>query len=234
MEEERKFKGIWIPREIWLSEELTLQEKVLLVEIDSLEDEEKGCYANNNYFARFFKLSNRRIAQIIASLKEKGYLNISYQYKGKEIELRTIRIMKPPYPEVVKVISVGSEENFQRVGNIFPEGSEKNCRDNNISINNINNNKKKEDIYKYISKKERFIKPTIEEIKTYCIERNNNIDPEMFYDFYESKNWYVGKNKMKDWKASVRTWERSSKQKKGSSGFLETMKEIYDEARNNN
>lgn len=146
MEEERKFKGIWIPREIWLSEELTLQEKVLLVEIDSLEDEEKGCYASNNYFARFFKLSNRRIAQIIASLKEKGYLNISYQYKGKEIESRTIRIMKPPYPNVVKVISVGGEENFRGVSNIFHGGGEKNCQDNNININNINNNNKYYDI----------------------------------------------------------------------------------------
>ena len=57
-------------------------------------------------------------------------------------------------------------------------------------------------------KSHRFIKPTIEEIKIYCDERNNNVNAEQFYDFYESKNWYVGKNKMKDWKACVRTWEK--------------------------
>ena len=56
--------------------------------------------------------------------------------------------------------------------------------------------------------KNRFIKPTIEEIKLYCKERNNGINAEAFYDFYESKNWYVGKNKMKDWKACIRTWEQ--------------------------
>lgn len=56
-----------------------------------------------------------------------------------------------------------------------------------------------------------FRKPTVEEIRGYCLERQNNIDPEEFWDFYESKGWFVGKNKMKDWKASVRTWERSSK-----------------------
>lgn len=51
-------------------------------------------------------------------------------------------------------------------------------------------------------------KPTVDEIKEYCKERNNGIDANTFYDFYESKNWFVGKNKMKDWKACVRTWEK--------------------------
>ena len=54
----------------------------------------------------------------------------------------------------------------------------------------------------------RFVKPTIEEIQEYCNSRNNGINANAFYDFYESKDWYVGKNKMKDWKACVRTWEQ--------------------------
>jgi predicted phage replisome organizer len=62
---------------------------------------------------------------------------------------------------------------------------------------------KKENIKRKI-----FTKPTIEEIQDYCNERNNGINAEAFYDFYESKDWYVGKNKMKDWKACVRTWEK--------------------------
>jgi predicted phage replisome organizer len=53
-----------------------------------------------------------------------------------------------------------------------------------------------------------FKKPTMEEIYNYCKERKNNIDSSAFYDFYESKNWFIGKNKMKDWKAAVRTWEK--------------------------
>ncbi len=56
----------------------------------------------------------------------------------------------------------------------------------------------------------RWKKPSIDEIKEYCKERKNNINAEQFFDFYESKNWYVGKNKMKDWKACVRTWEQRS------------------------
>lgn len=57
----------------------------------------------------------------------------------------------------------------------------------------------------------RFNKPKIQEIVDYCIERNNQVDPEKFFDFYESKGWLVGKNKMKDWKACVRTWEKPNK-----------------------
>ena len=57
----------------------------------------------------------------------------------------------------------------------------------------------------------RFTPPTIEEVRSYCQDRNNNIDPETFINFYESKGWFVGKNKMKDWRAAVRTWERNRK-----------------------
>ena len=54
-----------------------------------------------------------------------------------------------------------------------------------------------------------FIKPTIDEIKTYCSERKNDVDPEKWLSHYESNGWMVGKNKMKDWKAAVRTWEKN-------------------------
>lgn len=53
------------------------------------------------------------------------------------------------------------------------------------------------------------IPPTREQVHEYCRERNNNVDPDRFYDYYESNGWMVGKHKMKDWKAAVRTWERN-------------------------
>lgn len=59
-------------------------------------------------------------------------------------------------------------------------------------------------------KPRKFKPPTLDEVKEYCFERNNNVDAETFIDFYTSKDWYVGKNKMKDWKAAVRTWEKNS------------------------
>ena len=62
-------------------------------------------------------------------------------------------------------------------------------------------------------KRKRFVKPTLSEIEQYCIERNNNVNAEQFFDYYESNGWKVGKNSMKDWKAAVRTWERSEYRK---------------------
>ncbi len=56
-------------------------------------------------------------------------------------------------------------------------------------------------------KRGRFAPPSLSEVTTYCLERKNRVLPEQFVNFYESKNWMVGKNKMKDWKAAVRTWE---------------------------
>lgn len=64
-------------------------------------------------------------------------------------------------------------------------------------------------------KRKRFEKPTVEEVRAYCLERNNNVDAETFVDFYDSKGWFVGKNPMKDWKAAVRTWERSPNRNRG-------------------
>lgn len=75
---------------------------------------------------------------------------------------------------------------------------------NNISINNRENN-----IKNNIGNK-RFVKPTLEEVQAYCNERNNNVDAQRWFDYYSSNGWKVGKNPMKDWKACVRTWERSA------------------------
>ena len=70
----REWKGIWIPKEIWLNEDLTLQEKIFLVEIMSL-DGENGCFASNDYFAKFFKISKTRVSLVIKSLIDKKFLS---------------------------------------------------------------------------------------------------------------------------------------------------------------
>jgi hypothetical protein len=85
----------------------------------------------------------------------------------------------------------------------------------------------KEKIYK--KKSGVFVPPTLEEVKAYCQERNNNVDAETFIDFYESKGWMVGKNKMKDWKAAVRTWERNNGRKNANEGKNRQAKIEYTE-----
>jgi len=67
--------------------------------------------------------------------------------------------------------------------------------------------------------KRKFKPPNLEQVKTYCDERKNTIDPQAFLDFYESKGWLIGKNKMKDWKAAVRTWERNQTKQNENTGI---------------
>jgi hypothetical protein len=63
-----------------------------------------------------------------------------------------------------------------------------------------------------------FRPPTLDEVKAYCLERGNRVDPETFRDFYEAKGWKVGAQPMKDWKAAVRTWEKSENTRGGRGG----------------
>lgn len=87
-------------------------------------------------------------------------------------------------------------------------------RTTNDTINDTTNGQQTDTIKKNKEEKEEkklFIVPKVEEIKKYCNERNNKINPLQFYDYYQSKGWMIGKNKMKDWQAAVRTWEQKNK-----------------------
>lgn len=84
------------------------------------------------------------------------------------------------------------------------------------------------------TKRKRFEKPTLSQITQYCLERNNNVNAEQFYDYYESNGWKVGKNSMKDWKACVRTWERNGydrpiKKKNNKQDTLNDMRDLMNE-----
>ena len=81
---------------------------------------------------------------------------------------------------------------------------------NNLSATNLTSINKNKEI-KIINKL--FTIPTISEVEIYCLERKNNIEAESFINFYDSKGWMVGKNKMKDWRACIRTWEMREKKK---------------------
>ena len=104
----------------------------------------------------------------------------------------------------VLIYRQGSKEILSRYIKLVDKPSLKMCTDNtNININNTNLTDS--------NKKASFKKPTLDEVKNYCILRKNNIEAEAFIDFYESKGWQIGKEIMKSWKACVRTWESREK-----------------------
>lgn len=102
-----------------------------------------------------------------------------------------------------------------------PNGNQMATEDS-IGKDSIGKDIKEKDVAKATSKKKKpksqrnVIPPTVEMVEEYCKKRKNGIDAQAFVDFYASKGWFVGKTKMKDWEASVRTWERNNKVGHGS------------------
>lgn len=178
--------GYGISSNEWVLDNDIKNELRLLLIISSLSANKGFCNATNTYFAEMFNESEETISRKINKLLEKGYLGIEYDKKGSTIIGRSLRL--------TKISTVTVDENI-----------------NGVNLIKINNNKERNIIINNNISKEKKNKPTIEEIKEYCLERHNNINAETFYDFYESKNWMIGKNKMKDWKAAIRTWERNNK-----------------------
>lgn len=85
---ERDFKGVWIPKSIWLDERLSALDKVILTEVDSLDQGERGCYASNKHIAEFCQCSETKVSKAIAKLIEYGYLYVQH-FDGRKRELKS-------------------------------------------------------------------------------------------------------------------------------------------------
>ena len=97
-----------------------------------------------------------------------------------------------------------ASKSYQKVAKVADNDSKNKSESES---KNENRNESESEIKNNPDKTKRFIKPTIKEIKDYCLERKNNVDVNKFFNYYEANGWKVGKNPMKDWQACVRTWE---------------------------
>ena len=184
---ERIVKGIWIPIEIWQNRSLSWNEKILLMEIDSFTAKDRECYISNEYIAELLGVSVSWASKCLSHLLELGLVRV-VKFDGRK-----------RYVESTIQFKADLNESSMQDGIKVPH------TDNNEYIN-INNNS----LYKKGSS--RFQKPTIEEIRQYCLEKGYNVDAEQFFNFYESKGWVVGKAPMKNWRAAVCTWNKREKE----------------------
>ena len=167
-----------IPAEVRYSKNLTPNAKLLYAEITALCNMNGKCTASTDYFSKLYEVSRISIQKWLKILEDNNYIKRVNIYKQGSKQIET---------RVITLVNIPCKEKLT----------------DNINTKVYNNNN-----ITYSNNKVRFKKPTIDEVKNYCVLRKNNIDAEAFIDFYESKNWFVGKNKMKDWKACIRTWER--------------------------
>lgn len=165
-------------------------ELIVYAFINGYSQRGQGCfYGSLAFLQEVCGISKQTAVSTLRSLVEQGLINKSENYRNG-----------------VKFVSYSiSQESIQGVKNLDRGGQE--IRHNNI-IDNNNSRDKSLDIY---NKAQAFQKPSLEEVKAFCQERGNSVDPEAFIAHYESNGWMVGRNKMKNWRQAVITWEKSTR-----------------------
>lgn len=157
------------------------------------KEEEKNSFILYNEQKEIFdSLDNENAGKLIKAIFE-------YEINQKLPEDPLIKVVFISIRQVLDKNKEKWEEAKRKKSEAGKKGMQNRWGDKGNSANGDNTTKKRK-VFK---------KPTIEEIKQYCTERNNKIDAKKFWDFYESKGWKVGKNTMKDWRACVRTWENN-------------------------
>ncbi len=187
-----------IPNSVIRAKDISDGDYRLLIYLYSLPN---GWKINQGYLGTELNCSRVNINKKVKRIKEAGYLEI----------LKTTSDKTTDYIYVLKEKSVSVNDVSL---------SDVSSRDVSVNDTYINTNK--------IKNKNIFIKPTIEELKEYCNNSSLSVDCQYFYDYYESNGWLVGKNKMKDWKATLRNWNRRNA-KQPNSNSKNVVREYVDE-----
>lgn len=189
-----------IPADVRYNPNINANVKLLYGEISALSNKYGYCIATNDYFSMLYNVSKRTITDWIKALEDMTY--ITTKVGTKRYEDGTIKKIRRIYLNFIEDYQINHIEDSQHD---HIEVSQQNHVEENFSYNNTSNNN---NTRKVIIKK-----PTLEEIKEYCKERNNDVNPQKFYDYYEANNWIDNKgNKVKSWKQKVITWEQNTKQ----------------------
>jgi len=173
-----------IPMSILENKNLSANAKLLYGEIMALSKRSGKCYATNEHLANVLGLKKTTIPNLLRELSGCGLVIIDV----KRNEKGTYRDI------IVLFFNNGGHSNLARGGIVNQQGQKRNRQ---------NRNKQRES--------RAFSPPSLSDVKSYCEKRQNNVNAENFINFYESKGWMVGKNKMKDWRAAIRTWENRIK-----------------------
>ena len=165
------------------SRKLLFNGKALLIERGQ-------CICGRDVLAQETGMNSSLVYRKLKILKEVGFLDIKSNNKYSLITICN-------YSAYQDIKDRNEQQNEQQANSKRTANEQQNDTNNNTTTKTIKTNNV-------------FVPPTLQEVSDYCKERKSMIDVNKFIDFYESKGWMVGKNKMRDWKASVRTWEKGS------------------------
>ncbi|MCQ2525025.1 MAG: helix-turn-helix domain-containing protein [Lachnospiraceae bacterium] len=196
-----------IPADVRYDSELTANEKLMYGEISSLCHKEGYCYCNNNYFSKLYKATKDSVSRWIRHLAKRGYIRVQVIRNDKKVVIERriyLELSVKKGTDLPAEMTIPPDNNDGTLPTIMSNPPDNNVVYNNININNTSNNINSE-------KTKKFSPPSVDEVREFIKENGYHVDPEQFVDYYESVGWKVGKDKpMKDWRASVRTWERKN------------------------
>jgi len=180
-------------------------------------------FATNEWVMKELDCSQQTVSTAIKELEKMGEIKIKRQGMNRIIS----RIFKSKGTNqlVGGYKSTCMEGTNQLVHNADIYNSDNIIQQTPLAIARPDEESKKDLI---INKSSKFIEPTFEEVFEYCRERRNSVDANSFIDFYTSKGWKVGNQKMKDWKAAVRTWEKRNSQSSNKNVYREQGKSYKD------
>ena len=168
-----------------LSLDLDVYETIILAVIYGFSQDGESTFAGSlKYLCQKAKCSRRKVTMVLPKLVEKGLI-IKIDKEVRGVHLCEYR---------VSPLCMGGASDAPGGGACH---APKNIENENIDIDSL-----------YKKGSSHFQKPSLDDIRAYCISRGNNVDPEQFLNFYESKGWMVGKTPMRDWRAAIRTWEK--------------------------
>lgn len=233
-EQERDFKGVWIPKEIWLDKRLNALEKVILTEIDSLDNGVRGCFASNKHIAEFCQCSERSVTGSISKLVEIGYIYVE-SFDGRQ------RILRSRLAELA------------RQGSKICEAESQNLRESNTSNNTSNNTgiKKKErkketsydsilsrivddelrDLYyEYIKMRKLIKSPMTDRALTMLISKVEQLEPLSI----DRQKQMLETAIVNNWKSvyPIKDEKQSAQRQQSANPFLELLEEEIERERN--
>ena len=185
---EEKVRYLTLPLEVFNDNRLDATEKILLMRIDSFcrLGDGNGCYASNDYLAKFCGCSDRKITQSLSHLKEIGYIE-QKSFDGRQRQL---------WSRLADISYLPSR---------ICDADSQNLRTEITEFSNKSLDIKEKEILK---KEKGFNPPSLDEVKAYIKEKGYRFSPNDFYDYYASANWHKGDGKpVRNWKQCCATWE---------------------------